>query len=63
MLCIRPDFSRALMTETPRALVPEGIFYQRVRDLRGWKERTSAAKAVYHSFICGTAEAVPFPEN
>jgi hypothetical protein len=35
-------------------------FYQRIREFRGWKKRTSAAKAGYGSGIYGTAEAVPF---
>jgi hypothetical protein len=45
------------------SLTPEAIFYQRIREFRGWKKRTSAAKAGNGSVICGTAEAVPFQDR
>jgi hypothetical protein len=43
-----------------RALASDGIFLSRIRELRGWKKRTSAAKAGYGDVSYGTAEAVPF---
>jgi hypothetical protein len=46
-----------------RALAPEGIFLSRVREFRGWKKRTSAAKAGCSGVIYGTVEAVPFLQD
>jgi hypothetical protein len=46
-----------------RALAPEGIFLSRARESKGWKKRTSAAKAGYGGVIYGTAEAVPFLQD
>jgi hypothetical protein len=51
------------MTTLLRALAPEGIFLSRIREFRGWKKRTSAAKAGYGGVIYGTAEAVPFLQD
>src|SRR5271170_663528 len=43
---------------------PEGIlFYRCIREFRGQKKRTSAAKAGHSGVIYGTAEAVPFQED
>jgi hypothetical protein len=58
------SFSRAGPTEIRRALSPlRASFYQRKRDFRGQKKRTSVAKAGFSSVIYSTAEAVPFPET
>ena len=46
-----------------RALASEGIFLSRVRESRGWKKRTSAAKAGHGGVICGTAKAVSFHKD
>jgi hypothetical protein len=46
-----------------RALAPEGIFLSCIRKLRGWKKRTSVAKAGYGGVIYGTAEAVPYLQD
>jgi hypothetical protein len=51
------------LLEFSRALAPEGIFYERAREFRGQKNRTSAAKAEFRSAIYGTAEAVPFRDR
>jgi hypothetical protein len=42
---------------------PEGIFLSRLKESKGWKKRTSAAKAGHSSVIYGTAEAVPFLQD
>ena len=44
-------------------ITPEGIFLSCIRNFRGWKKRTSAAKAGYRGVIYGTAEAVPFLQD
>jgi hypothetical protein len=46
-----------------RALAPEGIFLSRARESKGWKKRTSAAKAGYSRVSYGTAVPVPFHKD
>jgi hypothetical protein len=39
-----PCLSCPIQTFSAASLAPEGIFLSRIRELRGWKKRTSAAK-------------------
>jgi hypothetical protein len=55
---------KCFSTEKSWAFYPlRAALYQRIGEFRGWKKRTSAAKAGYGSVIYGTAEAVPFQDR